>query len=49
MSQEVINGVDFSSGLVAIIRTKTTEEGRVFAQAFVDALNKIPVKEYATA
>jgi 2-dehydro-3-deoxyphosphogluconate aldolase/(4S)-4-hydroxy-2-oxoglutarate aldolase len=37
MSQEVISGVDFSSGLVAIIRTKTTDEGRVFAQAFVDA------------
>jgi 2-dehydro-3-deoxyphosphogluconate aldolase / (4S)-4-hydroxy-2-oxoglutarate aldolase len=37
MSQEVINGVDFSSGLVAIIRTKTTDQGREFAQAFVAA------------
>ena len=37
MSQEVINGVDFSSGLVAIIRTKTTDQGREFAQEFVAA------------
>lgn len=37
MSKETINGVDFSSGLVAIIRTKSTEQGREFAQAFVDA------------
>jgi 2-dehydro-3-deoxyphosphogluconate aldolase/(4S)-4-hydroxy-2-oxoglutarate aldolase len=37
MSQEVINGVDFSSGLVAIIRTKTADQGREFAQEFVAA------------
>lgn len=37
MSKESINGVDFSSGLIAIIRSKSTIEGREFAQAFVDA------------
>jgi len=37
MSKESINGVDFSSGLIAIIRSKSTDEGRKFAQAFVDA------------
>lgn len=37
MSQELINGVDFSSGLIAIIRSKSADEGRKFAQAFVDA------------
>jgi hypothetical protein len=31
MSKELINGVDFSSGLIAIIRSKTTEEGRNFS------------------
>ena len=36
MSKESINGVDFSSGLIAIIRSKSTNEGREFAQAFVD-------------
>ena len=36
MSKESINGVDFSSGLSAIIRSKSTNEGREFAQAFVD-------------
>ena len=29
--------VNFDSGLVAIIRTKTTEEGRTFAKALVEA------------
>ena len=37
MSKESINGVDFSSGLIAIIRSKSTNEGREFAQAFVAA------------
>ena len=37
MSKESINGVDLSSGLIAIIRSKSTNEGREFAQAFVDA------------
>jgi 2-dehydro-3-deoxyphosphogluconate aldolase/(4S)-4-hydroxy-2-oxoglutarate aldolase len=37
MSKESINGVDLSSGLIAIIRSKSTYEGREFAQAFVDA------------
>ena len=37
MSKESINGVDFSSGLIAIIRSKSANEGRYFAQAFVDA------------
>jgi 2-dehydro-3-deoxyphosphogluconate aldolase/(4S)-4-hydroxy-2-oxoglutarate aldolase len=36
MSKETINGVDFSSGLIAIIRSKSTDEGREYAQAFVD-------------
>jgi len=37
MSNKAINGVNFNSGLIAIIRTSTTKEGRTFAQAFVDA------------
>jgi 2-dehydro-3-deoxyphosphogluconate aldolase / (4S)-4-hydroxy-2-oxoglutarate aldolase len=37
MSNKAIDRVNFNSGLLAIIRTKTTEEGRTFAQAFVDA------------
>jgi 2-dehydro-3-deoxyphosphogluconate aldolase/(4S)-4-hydroxy-2-oxoglutarate aldolase len=37
MSNKAIEGVNFNSGLIAIIRTKTTQEGRTFAQAFVDA------------
>jgi len=37
MSKELINGIDFSSGLVAIIRSNSIDEGRKFAQAFVDA------------
>jgi 2-dehydro-3-deoxyphosphogluconate aldolase/(4S)-4-hydroxy-2-oxoglutarate aldolase len=37
MSKKAIDGVNFNSGLIAIIRTKTTQEGRTFAQAFVDA------------
>ena len=37
MSKELINGIDFSSGLVAIIRSNSIVEGRKFAQAFVDA------------
>ena len=37
MSKELINGVDFSSGLIAIIRSKSIDEGRKFAHAFVDA------------
>lgn len=37
MTKELINGVDFSSGLIAIIRSKSTDEGRKIAQAFVDA------------
>ena len=37
MSKELINGVDFTSGLIAIIRSKSTDEGRKFAQAFVAA------------
>ena len=37
MGKDSINGVDFSSGLIAIIRSKSTNEGREFAQAFVDA------------
>ena len=37
MSKESINGVDFSSGLIAIIRSKSANVGRDFAQAFVDA------------
>lgn len=37
MSKEVINGIDFSSCLIAIIRSKSADEGRKFAQAFVDA------------
>ena len=37
MSKELINGVDFASGLVAIIRSNSTDEGRKFARAFVDA------------
>jgi 2-dehydro-3-deoxyphosphogluconate aldolase / (4S)-4-hydroxy-2-oxoglutarate aldolase len=37
MSNKAIDRVNFNSGLIAIIRTKTTEEGRTFAQAFVDA------------
>jgi 2-dehydro-3-deoxyphosphogluconate aldolase/(4S)-4-hydroxy-2-oxoglutarate aldolase len=37
MSNKAIDGVNFNSGLIAIIRTSTTKEGRTFAQAFVDA------------
>lgn len=37
MSNKAIDGVNFNSGLIAIIRTNTTKEGRAFAQAFVDA------------
>ena len=37
MSNKAIDGVNFKSGLIAIIRTNTTKEGRAFAQAFVDA------------
>ena len=37
MTKELINGIDFSSGLIAIIRSKSTDEGRKIAQAFVDA------------
>jgi len=37
MSKELINGVDFTSGLIAIIRSKSTDEGRKIAQAFVAA------------
>ena len=37
MSNKAIDGVNFNSGLIGIIRTNTTKEGRTFAQAFVDA------------
>jgi 2-dehydro-3-deoxyphosphogluconate aldolase/(4S)-4-hydroxy-2-oxoglutarate aldolase len=37
MNNTVNDAVSFDSGLVAIIRTKTTDEGRTFAQAFVEA------------
>ena len=37
MSNKAIDRVNFNSGLIAIIRTKTIEEGRTFAKAFVDA------------
>lgn len=37
MSNTVNDAVSFDSGLVAIIRTKTTDEGRIFAQAFIEA------------
>ena len=37
MSKEVINGIDFSASLIAIIRSNSTDEGRKFAHALVAA------------
>jgi 2-dehydro-3-deoxyphosphogluconate aldolase/(4S)-4-hydroxy-2-oxoglutarate aldolase len=37
MSKEVINGIDFSASLIAIIRSNSTDEGRKLAQALVAA------------
>jgi 2-dehydro-3-deoxyphosphogluconate aldolase/(4S)-4-hydroxy-2-oxoglutarate aldolase len=37
MSKELINGIDFSSCLIAIIRSNSTDEGRKLAQALVAA------------
>lgn len=36
-SKEVINGIDFSASLIAIIRSNSTDEGRKFAHALVAA------------
>jgi 2-dehydro-3-deoxyphosphogluconate aldolase/(4S)-4-hydroxy-2-oxoglutarate aldolase len=37
MSKEVVNGIDFSASLIAIIRSNSTDEGRKFAHALVAA------------
>ena len=37
MGKEVINGIDFSASLIAIIRSNSTDEGRKFGHALVAA------------
>lgn len=48
MSQALINGVAFAPGLITIIRSNSTDAGRKFAQAFVDAGAQIVISPHTS-